>query len=54
MQCIANACAAFMNVMNREKRSISVEQTAGLISAMHKFKEADMNGVDIHVVGSLS
>lgn len=54
MQCIANACAGFINVMNRERVSISPLQTMGMTSALRKMKEADLAGVDIQVVGSLS
>lgn len=52
MQCLANACAGFYNVANRDKYHISPEQTVAISSAMHKFKEAEKRGVDIQVVGA--
>lgn len=53
MQCIANACSGFLNVMTKERRSVSVEQTAALISSMEKFSKAQKDGVDIQIVRPL-
>lgn len=53
MQCLAHACAGFYRVANREKLNISPEQSAGIVNALGKMKEANMDGPDIEVVQSL-